>query len=151
MPNESSRTERVLVSACLLGLRSRYDAEAKERGAALALLDRCVCLPVCPEQMGGLPTPRPKSHLAGGDGRAVLLGEAKVTSDAGQDVTPAFLRGAEECVKLAKLFGVTRAYLKQRSPACGWGVVAVDGEEREGVGVAAAALDAAGVQIVAID
>ena len=143
--------ERVLVSACLLGLRSRYDAAGKARDDALELLDGRICVPVCPEQMGGLPTPRPKSHLTGGDGWAVLAGKAKVLSDSGQDVTPAFLRGAEECVKLAKLFRATHAYLKQRSPSCGCGVVAIDGEVREGAGVAAAALEAAGVHIVAID
>jgi len=151
MPDESPPMERVLVSACLLGLRSRYDGEAKPRDDALELLDGRVCVPVCPEQMGGLPTPRAKSHLTGGDGWAVLAGKAKVLSDSGQDVTPEFLRGAQECVKLAKLFSATHAYLKQRSPSCGWGVVTVDGKVCEGVGVAAAALEAAGVQIVAID
>lgn len=108
-------------------------------------------MPVCPEQLGGLSTPRPRSHLTGGDGRAVRNGRACVANEQGKDVTGAFLRGADECVRLAGLLGARRALLKQRSPSCGYGVVKVDGEETAGAGVAAAALEAAGLEIVPVD
>ncbi len=140
-----------LVSACLLGVRCRYDGCSKSSEAALALVRSRPCVPVCPEQLGGLPTPRPKSHLTDGDGRAVLAGEAKVVNDAGEDVTAAFVRGARECVELARRFGAREAFLKQRSPSCGCGVVRVSGEMTEGLGVAAAALEQAGLRVVAVD
>lgn len=143
--------ERVLVSACLLGVACRFDGASKTQSSALELLKRYVCVPVCPEQLGGLATPRPKSHLIGGDGRAVLAGQAKVVADDGCDVTGAFVRGADESVRLAKLFGARRAFFKQRSPSCGFGVVEVDGSRTEGVGVTCAALEAAGIEIVAIE
>lgn len=147
----SERREHVLVSACLLGVECRYDGTAKAHGAALDLLARCACVPICPEQLGGLATPRPKSRLTGGDGRAVLAGRATVVADDGSDVTHAFLKGAEESVRLAELFGAKRAFMKQRSPSCAFGVVCVDGERTQGVGVTCAALRARGVDIVAVD
>ena len=143
--------ENVLVSACLLGVECRYDAKAKPRERALELLICFACVPVCPEQLGGLATPRPKSHLKGGDGRAVLEGQARLVCDDGCDVTRAFVKGANEAVRLAKLFGATQAYLTQRSPSCGYGAVKVDGCMTEGVGVAAAALEANGIEIVPVD
>jgi len=143
--------ENVLVSACLLGIECRYDAKSKPTDQALALLSRFGCVPVCPEQLGGLPTPRSRSHLRHGDGRTVLAGQARLVGDDGCDVTHAFVKGANEAARLAKLFGATRAYLKQRSPSCGCGTVKVDGVPTEGVGVAAAALEANGVEIVPID
>ena len=143
--------ETVLVSACLLGVECRYDAKAKPRDQALELLRRFACVPVCPEQLGGLATPRPKSRLKDGDGRAVFAGQARLIRADGCDVTHAFVKGADEAVRLAKLFGATQAYLKQRSPSCGYGTVKVDSCTTEGVGVAAAALEANGVEIIPID
>ena len=143
--------ECVLVSACLLGVECRYDGKSKPQRRALELLYGAACVPVCPEQLGGLPTPRPRSHLVEGDGRAVLVGKATVVADDGRDVTDAFRKGARECLRLAQLFGAKRAVLKQRSPSCGFGVVKVDGRRTDGVGVAAAALEADGIEIVAMD
>ena len=142
----------VLVSACLLGVQCRYDGRSK--ASVPAVLDLAAspwCTPVCPEQLGGMSTPRPKSHLVGGDGRDVLAGRASVKDDGGRDVTSAFIAGADQCLALAKLFGVKKAVLKQRSPSCGYGVVTVDGRRVEGVGVTAAALESAGIEIVALE
>ena len=135
----------------MLGVRCRYDGRAKARPEALALLSEYECVPFCPEQLGGLRTPRPKSHLRDGDGRQVLAGRATLVDDGGLDVTDAFLRGAEEGLRLARTYGVRQAFLKQRSPSCGYGVVKVDLEDAPGVGVAAAALEAEGIAIVPID
>ena len=141
--------EHVLVSACLLGVRCRFDGGSRPSQRVKEMAGAEACAPVCPEQLGGLPTPRPAARLVGGDGRAVLAGRAKVV--AGADATDAFRRGADECLRLAEALHVKRAFLKQGSPSCGYGRVEVDGRETEGVGVTAAALEAAGTEIVAVD
>lgn len=132
--------ERILVSACLLGCACRYDGAAKPHPLASALLERYEVVPVCPEQLGGLPTPRPPAERRG-DG---------VVTAAGGDVTEQYVRGAEQAVGLAALYGVRRAVLKERSPSCGHGEI-YDGSFTRtltaGEGVAAAALAAAGVTV----
>ena len=107
-----------LVSACLLGLRTRYDGASK---ASSWLLSRkgALLIPVCPEQLGGLPTPRAPAEIIGGDGLAVLEGRAQVINQLGEDVTQAFVRGAEEVLRLARLYQVKGVWLKARSPSCG--------------------------------
>ncbi len=115
----------VMVSACLLGIRCRYDSKAKPCIHLLESLGAQHVIPVCPEQLGGLPTPRAAASIVGGDGFDVLEGRAAVCvnghdcSEPGMDVTRAFIRGAEECAQLARLMGVKRCYLKARSPSCG--------------------------------
>lgn len=101
----------ILVSACLLGLRCRYNAEPKTDERILALAKTHPLIPVCPEQLGGLSTPRPPAER---------LGERVVCND-GTDVTGAFIRGAEETLLLAQTLGCRTAILKARSPSCGHG------------------------------
>jgi len=121
-------SELILVSACLLGLRTRYDGKAKPESTLLSLWPKARFLPLCPEQLGGLPTPRLPAELIGGDGLAVWEGKARVINRAGEDVTQAFKQGAEEVLKIVRLLGIRRAILKSRSPSCGltprWGVTA---------------------------
>ena len=134
--------EAVLVSACLLGLACRYDGKAKENPRVLALLEKGVRLvPVCPEQLGGLPTPRPPAEIQR-DGR--------VLNRCGADVTAAYLRGAEEALRLAGLYRCQRAVLKARSPSCGKGGVydgAFAGRLIPGDGIAARLLLERGVRV----
>lgn len=104
---------RLLVSACLLGLYTRYDGGHSAHEAVLALGKHHELVPVCPEQLGGLPTPRPPCELK--DGRVV--------SQDGQDRTAAFERGAEEALRVLKLADCQAAVLKARSPSCGKGPV----------------------------
>lgn len=107
--------ERILVSACLLGVRCRYSGERKADERVLGLLKRqdVVLIPVCPEQLGGLPTPRePAERRDGG-----------VWNRAGQDVTEQFFQGAREALKMAQLYGCGQAILKERSPSCGSGQI----------------------------
>ena len=99
----------VLVSACLLGCPCRYDGKSKPCEAVLALMDKHTLIPVCPEQMGGLATPRPPAECQNGG----------VFTESGTDVTAQYQRGAEEALRLAKLYGCTHAILKERSPSCG--------------------------------
>lgn len=104
---------RFVVSACLAGVSCRYDGGATPVPKILDLVRRGIALPVCPEQLGGLTTPRPPCELRAG----------RVITTEGADVTDAFLRGAEEALTLAELFGARFAVLKTRSPSCGLGRV----------------------------
>lgn len=137
--------ERLLVSACLLGIPCRYDGG--DRGI-LSFPPEVCPIPLCPEQLGGLPTPRPPARLAGGDGRSVLEGRGRVVNALGEDVTEAFLRGAREALRVCRLLGIRRAVLKERSPSCGVRWVWVGEELREGCGVTTALLLSAGLEVV---
>jgi uncharacterized protein YbbK (DUF523 family) len=141
----------LLVSACLLGTCCNHEG-GHSRSEALVRLGRNHALvPVCPELAGGLPVPRPAAEIVGGDGNDVLEGRARVVTHDGDDVTDAYVRGARHAVDLAVANGVTRAVLKARSPSCGPTRV-YDGTftrtQRDGAGVTAAALRAAGVEVV---
>lgn len=128
-----------LVSACLVGLCTRYDGQIKENPDCLAKIAGTCWIPVCPEQLGGLSTPREAADLVGGDGGDVLSGKARVVSKSGTDLTAEFIRGAEQVLQIARLRRVTRVYLKARSPSC-----AVHGK----IGVTAALLHLAGIELV---
>ncbi len=104
---------KILVSACLLGCACRYDGKSKPDARTLALLARHTLIPVCPEQLGGLPTPRIPCERKG----------ERVLRRDGADMTEAYERGAEEVLRLARLYGARAAILKAKSPACGVGTV----------------------------
>jgi len=108
-----------LVSACLLGISCAYDGRSHPQAGLIALAAQGRVVPVCPEVAGGLGVPRPPAEIVGGDGDDVLDGRARVVTVTGEDVTAAYLRGAECALAAARRYGVTTAILKQRSPACG--------------------------------
>jgi uncharacterized protein YbbK (DUF523 family) len=137
----------ILVSACLLGIPCRYDGAARPLLSFPPELAGQEMLPVCPEELGGLGTPRPPAELVGGDGAAVLDGRARVVRADGTDVTGQFLKGAAAAVGLARHHGVKLACLKSRSPSCGAGRTHREGAVAPGLGVAAAALRRAGVEV----
>ena len=131
---------RILVSACLLGVACRYDGKGQAIPRLNELLAACEVIPVCPEQLGGLPTPRTPSERVG----------EKVLARDGTDVTCAFARGAMEALRLARLTGARLALLKARSPSCGSGEIydgSFTGRTVPGNGVAAQALVDAGIEI----
>ncbi len=140
----------VLISACLLGVNCRYDGCSKPAPQLLAQLEGKCLIPICPEQLGGLSTPRPPAEIEAGDGKDVLTGRSRVLNDQGQDVTENYLRGAREVVKLAKLFSVKRTFFKELSPACGVKYIKRRGKRLRGMGVTAAALAEAGIELVGI-
>ncbi|HHY71572.1 MAG TPA: DUF523 domain-containing protein [Thermoanaerobacterales bacterium] len=143
--------KKYLISACLLGLNTRYDGESNPETVFLEMVKTGEAIPFCPEQAGGLPTPRDPSEIIGGDGRDVLKGKARVITDKGQDVTEKFLKGAKETCKLAKLLGVDKAILKSKSPSCGCKCVydgTFSGSLREGMGVTAAYLREHGINVI---
>lgn len=141
----------VLVSACLLGLSTRYDGGCKGEPALVEYAKTHCVVPVCPEQLGGLPTPRPKSSLTGGDGAAVLRGKAKVLSETGRDVTENFLRGAKQTAALAKIVGARFVVLKEKSPSCGVAKVYVGGALTDGCGVTTAVLKTFGLEVFVVE
>lgn len=108
-----------LVSSCLMGLCTRYDGRAKPDGDCIRTLRKSCWIPVCPEQLGGLPTPRERAILTGGDGHDVLAGRAAVITESGKDVTEQFIRGAGLVLQLAEMKGISTMVLKSRSPSCG--------------------------------
>ncbi len=118
-----------VVSACLLGRRCRYNAIVRSN---LKLVEdfereRSSWIPVCPEELGGLGTPRPPADIVkageSGTGEDVLEDRARVVTEAGDDVTAAFRRGAERALEIAIEAGAQRALLKTRSPSCGCGSI----------------------------
>ena len=103
--------KRVLVSACLLGVPCRYDGASKPVPYIELLAEQFVLVPVCPEQLGGLPTPRVPAERCG---------DHVITRD-GRDVTENYLRGAQEALRIARITGCKAALLKAKSPSCGCG------------------------------
>ena len=105
--------ENIIVSACLLGVSCRYDGNSKPCREVTSLKEKYNLIPVCPEIMGGLPTPRLSSEIRG---------ELVVMKD-GSDVTKEYKRGAEEVLRLAQMFECKIAVLKENSPSCGCGKI----------------------------
>ena len=130
-----------LASACLLGLKTRYDGRVVLSDACREAVAGAVCIPVCPEQLGGLPTPRVAADLTGGDGQDVLSGKAKVISRDGQDVTENFILGARQVLEIARQYEIAGIFLKAKSPSCGL---------TPKIGVTAALLKVEGYEVVEI-
>ncbi|HNU23389.1 hypothetical protein V511_14275 [Mesotoga sp. Brook.08.YT.4.2.5.1] len=107
---------KILVSACLIGVNCTYRGDNNLSFKLLELVDRFVFLPVCPEQLGGLPTPRPRAEVTTSKD---WLASKIVLDQFGNDVTSNYEKGAEEVLKIAKLSGSSIAVLKSRSPSCG--------------------------------
>ena len=135
------------MSACLLGVECRYDGSARPHEGVRRLGRARWVVPVCPEQLGGLPTPRPRMELHGGDGEALLEGQAWAVDEEGRDRSDALRRGAEQVLRLARLLGAREAVLKERSPSCGVRRVHREGRLVEGCGVTSALLRRAGLRV----
>ena len=131
---------KILISACLLGVRCRYDGASKTYPDIEKLAHRHTLVPVCPEQLGGLPTPRSPSERQGD----------RVVANTGANVTEQYRRGAEEALRLCRLFDCEAAVLKERSPSCGKGGIydgTFSGTLAEGNGVTAELLMAQGIAV----
>jgi uncharacterized protein YbbK (DUF523 family) len=145
--------EPVLVSACLLGRACRYDGRHNRDGVLEDELarDGLRAVPFCPEEAGGLGTPRPPAWIAGGDAGDVLDGSARVVTEAGADVSAQFTAGARGALETCRAQGIARAFLKERSPSCGVTATHVDDRVAPGPGVTAALLAREGVAIVGVE
>lgn len=133
--------KNILVSACLLGESCRYDGKSKPCERVIALKDTYNLIPICPEVMGGLPTPRVPSEICG---ERVLMKD-------GRDVTENYNRGAEIALSIARENACTVAILKEKSPSCGSGLIHnghFDGGLVAGDGVTTALLKGAGIRVL---
>ena len=139
-----------IVSACLVGINCRFDGNNKLDGHLLDVFKRGELLPVCPEQLGGLPTPRIPAKIVEGDGDDVLNGKTKVINQKNEDVTTNFVRGATEVLKIVKLLNIKEAILESKSPSCGSGKVynEASGSFIRGDGVLTALLKRNGIRVI---
>ncbi|MDP6410883.1 MAG: DUF523 domain-containing protein [Planctomycetota bacterium] len=153
MESEARERETVLVSACLLGRPCRYDGRSRpDEPLARALeAEGVAVLGFCPEEEGGLPTPRPPASLTGEGAAAVLDGHGRVLTDGGADVTAAFVAGAEAALAACRAHLVRRAFLKERSPSCGVETTHVAGARVEGRGVTTELLARAGLCVEGVE
>jgi uncharacterized protein YbbK (DUF523 family) len=101
--------EKILISACLAGVNCKYDGNNNLHPKIMELVKTGQAILVCPEQLGGLPTPRLPAEIIGN----------YVFNNIGEDVSNQFFKGAREALRLAKLYRINRAILKERSPSCG--------------------------------
>jgi uncharacterized protein YbbK (DUF523 family) len=131
---------KYVVSACLAGVRCAYDGEHRQLDKVVELVRQGLAVPVCPEQLGGLPTPRPPVEISKG----------RVVDQKGNDLSLNFERGAKEAFKLCSMAGCSRAILKARSPSCGSGCVydgTFQGQRTSGDGIFAALLKSSGIAV----
>ena len=136
-------------SACLCGHKVRYDGGDCAAADVLA----AEALPICPEVMGGLPTPRAPAEIVGGDGHELWAGRARVMGADGVDVTEAFKLGAELALQRLQAAHIDTVYLKAKSPSCGQGQIydgSFSGQLREGDGVSTALFQQHGIRVISL-
>jgi uncharacterized protein YbbK (DUF523 family) len=141
----------IIVSACLLGINCKYNGDNNFNQAVEKFLTGKQYCPVCPEQSGGLSTPRFPCEISGGNGDDVLDGKARVFNSENQDLTEYFLEGAHSVLRQAQENNASLAILKARSPSCGSGRIydgAFSGRQVPGDGVTAALLKRHGVKVI---
>jgi len=148
-PDEKSP---ILVSACLLGIDCTYKASNNENQLIIDLQNSRRLIPVCPEQLGGLSTPREPQNILSGTGKDVLNGATEVINKKGFNVTANFIQGAEETLKIAKILKVKYAIMKERSPSCGvkriFNDKLMNNRLVDGMGVTTALLQNHGLQVI---
>jgi len=149
-------TQPIMISACLIGVNCRYDGIPAPCNSFLEWLslhrEYTTFIPFCPEQLGGLPTPRPPAFLISGNGNHVLQGIATVKDDSGKDQTASFIRGAEQALHIASIAGCTTAIMKDKSPSCSFSTARCKTETGYsfGPGVTAAMLLSNNIKIIEI-
>lgn len=130
-----------ICSACLLGIKCRYNGLSKTNAKVIALSKKEILIPVCPEQLGGLSTPREPAEQKG----------KKVFTCSGENVSESFTAGAKQVLEMAKLYNIKQAILKQKSPSCGCGKI-YDGTFSDklikGDGVTTALLKKNGIKVI---
>lgn len=140
----------IIVSACLIGVNCKYNGENNYNDKVKEFLKNKQYIPICPEQLGGLTTPRNPSEIDNMGGQEVLKGNSKVISCKNEDVTDNFIKGAKESLKIAKLFDCKQALLKEGSPSCGCNFIydgTFKGNKISGMGVTAALFNANNIEV----
>ncbi|NLR91828.1 DUF523 domain-containing protein [Flammeovirga agarivorans] len=136
---------KYIISSCLVGVKCRYNATCSNTVNLVDMIDSGEAIPVCPEVIAGLPTPREPVEIQQTDDGL------KVTSKEGNDYTQQFLYSAEEVLKICKENNITKAILQSRSPSCGFGKIydgTFSGKLIDGNGVVADKLFKNGINVV---
>lgn len=139
-----------IISACLCGVNCKYNGKNNLKQGVEKLLKQGILIPVCPEQLGGMETPREPHEIVNSTASEVLDGKGKVLSKTYKDSTDKFIKGAYETLKIAKSLGVKEAILKSNSPSCGFGTIYngnFSGEKIRGNGVTAELLKRENIKI----
>lgn len=134
--------ENVLVSSCLIGLKTRYDKKSS-KNIFKELNSKYNVIPFCPEQAAGLPTPRKPCEIKDGS----------VYNIDGVNLTREFLDGANEALKLCKMYNIKKAYLKSKSPSCGKGKIydgSFSGVLTDGDGIVTKLLEENEIEVISI-
>lgn len=139
-----SNNNFILVSACLAGINCKYNGKNNLNDNILKLVNEGKAILVCPEQLGGLSTPRKPSEI-------VDITNSKVIMNDGTDVTDKYINGANETLRIAKMYGISKAILKAKSPSCGNNTI-YDGTFTNtlinGEGITAKVLRENGIQVI---
>jgi uncharacterized protein YbbK (DUF523 family) len=139
-----------IISACLCGVDCKYNGGNNFSEKIAKLLEEEKAVLICPEQLGGLPTPRHPAEIQGCSAEDVLEGRGRVLNKEGEDVTKFFVKGAQESLKIAKAAGCSIAVLKARSPSCGFGRIydgSFSGGLRDGNGLTAQLFNDNGIKV----
>lgn len=140
----------IVISACLCGVNCKYNGKNNLNEKCLKLLQEGKAILICPEQLGGLTTPRNPSEIIG-NAKEVFLGTGKVLSKEGKNVTKEFIKGAEEALSIAKAVHASKAILKEGSPSCGCNYVydgSFSGKKIRGKGLTAHLFESNGIDVI---
>ncbi|QBD85610.1 DUF523 domain-containing protein [Clostridium tetani] len=140
----------IIISACLCGVNCKYNGKNNLKKGVEKLLKEGNLIPVCPEQLGGMETPREPHEIVDSTALEVLRGKGKVLSKTYKDSTDKFIKGAYETLRIAKDLGATEAILKSNSPSCGFGTVydgSFSGNKIKGNGITAELLKRENIKI----
>lgn len=140
-PSASRLSGPILISACLMGINCRHDGTNALSKDLIKRYSNKVLIPVCPEQLGGLPTPRPQAEKY----------NSRVLDINGRDVTKKFTNGAYEVLKITKLFNIRKALLKEKSPSCGVKFIYKDAKLVNGNGITTRLLEENGVETEGVE
>ena len=141
----------ILVSACLLGINCNYNGDNNKNDEVVEYLRDKQFIIICPEQLGGMSTPREPSEIVRLDGEAVIKDQTSVISNKRLDVTTKFKKGAQESLKIAQIYNCKEAILKEGSPSCGSNYIydgTFSGKKIDGVGVTTALLRSKGIKVM---
>lgn len=141
----------ILVSACLIGINCKYNGYNNKNEKVIQYLKNKPFIIACPEQLGGMSTPRDPSEIIELDTEDVIKGQTSVISNKSLDVTNKFKQGAKETLKIANIYNCKEAILKDGSPSCGSSYI-YDGtfssKKIDGVGVTTALLINNGIKVI---
>lgn len=140
----------IIISACLCGVNCKYNGKNNLKKGVEKLLKKGILIPVCPEQLGGMKTPRDPHEIVNCTALEILQGQGKILSIKGKDSTDKFVKGAYETLKIAKDLGATEAILKSNSPSCGFGTIydgSFSGKKIKGNGITAELLKRENIKI----